>query len=112
MPATKELAEKFNLRTFRPDGDWIYTWSSIKTRDKPISAEQYLKFSENDLSDGESERHLVNALTNAKRALHLRMEDVCLGFGFASFEGRRSFPRMTEFISNIGVTAPPASLIG
>lgn len=106
MPTTKELAEKFDLRTLQPDGDWVYTWSCIKTRDKPISAEQYLKFAESDLFDGESERHLVNALTNAKRALHLRMEDVCLGFGFASFEGRRSFPRMTEFISNVGVTAP------
>ncbi|AKM31473.1 hypothetical protein AB870_17125 [Pandoraea faecigallinarum] len=104
--AIKDLVTKFDLRTFKPDGDWIYTWSWIRTRDEPISAAQYLKFAESDLSEGESERHLVNALTNAKRALHLRMEDVCLGFGFASFGERRSFPRMVEFLSKVGVTAP------
>lgn len=106
MPTLIELAKKFDLRTLCPDGDWIYTWSWLRTRDEPISAEQYLKFAENDLLDGESERHLVNALTNAKRALHLRMEDVCHGFGFASFGGARSFPRMVEYISRVGVTAP------
>ncbi|RQZ42410.1 hypothetical protein DIE16_02645 [Burkholderia sp. Bp9090] len=106
VPSLTDLAKKFDLRALRPEGDWVYTWSCIKTRDEPISAEQYLKFAENDLSDGESERHLVNALTNAKRALHLRMEDVCLGFGFASYGGARSFPRMVKYISDIGVTAP------
>lgn len=106
MPPLAELSKKFDLRTLCPDGDWTYSWSRIKTRDEPISAEQYLKFAESDLLDGESERHLVNALTNAKRALHLRMEDVCLGFGFASYGGVHSFPRMAEYISKIGVTAP------
>ncbi|WP_230973148.1 hypothetical protein [Burkholderia vietnamiensis] len=106
MPSITDLAKKFDLRALCPDGDWSYTWSCIKTRDEPISAEQYLKFAENDLLDGESERHLINAVTNAKRALHLRMEDVCLGFGFASYGGARSFPRMVEYISRIGVTAP------
>ncbi|MBU9268641.1 hypothetical protein [Burkholderia gladioli] len=106
MPSITDLAKKFDIQTLCPDGNWIYTSSCIKTRDEPISAEQYLKFAENDLSDGESERHLINALTNAKRALHLRMEDVCLGFGFASYGGMRSFPRMVEFIARVGVTAP------
>lgn len=34
------------------------------------------------------------------------MEDACLGFGFASVGAGRSFPRMAEFISKVGVTAP------
>lgn len=106
MSTLEELAAKFDLRTLCPDGNWIYTWSRISTRDAPVSAEQYLDFAAHDLLDGDSERHLVNALTNAKRALHLRMEDVCVGFGFASYGGPRSFPRMVEYISRIGVTAP------
>jgi hypothetical protein len=106
MTTLAALAKKFDIRAFCADGDWTYTWSWIKTRDKPISAERYLDFAEDDLADGGSERNLVNALTNAKRALHLRMEDVCLGFGFASNGGTRSFPRMVEYISSIGVTAP------
>ncbi|BAX62530.1 hypothetical protein [Burkholderia stabilis] len=106
MATVAELAKKFDPRTLSPDGDWIYSWSFIKTRDEPISAEQYIKFAESDLLDGESERHLVNALTNAKRALHLRMEDVCLGFGFDCCGGKRSFPRMVEHLSSIGVAAP------
>jgi hypothetical protein len=106
MTTLAALARKFDIRALCTDGDWSYTRCWIKTRDKPISAERYLDFAEDDLSDGGSERHLVNALTNAKRALHLRMEDVCLGFGFASHGGTRSFPRMVEYISRIGVTAP------
>ncbi|WP_017510727.1 hypothetical protein [Cupriavidus pauculus] len=106
MSTLEELAKKLDLRTLCPDGNWIYTWSGISTRDEPVSAEQYLDFATHDLLDGDSDRHLVNALTNAKRALHLRMEDVCVGFGFASYGGPRSFPRMVEYISRVGVTAP------
>lgn len=100
------LVQGFSVAELSSPGEWIYSWSGIATRDKPLSAEQYLKYAEIDLLDGGSDRHLINALTNAKRALHMRMEDMSVGFGFDNWSGQRSFPKMVEYLTRIGVAAP------
>jgi hypothetical protein len=100
------MAGAFDPRLLDPDALDSYTWGWMKTRNEPISSEQYLIFAEEDLGDGNSARNLVNAITNAKRALHLRMEDMCLGFGFNAFGGPKSFPRMVDYISRFGIAAP------
>lgn len=48
----------------------------------------------------------MNALSNAKKALHLRLEDVCLGFGCGSLKSVKSFPKLIAYARNCGVVAP------
>lgn len=106
MAELKALVQDFNISELGAPGDWTYSWFVIATRDKPLSAEQYLSYAESDLLDGGSERNLINALTNAKRALHMRMEDMSIGFGFDNWSGQRSFPKMVEYLTRVGVAAP------
>lgn len=82
-----------------------YTWDFMPVSEAP-SAEKYLEFAEADLAEGKTPRHLVNSIANAKRALHLRIEDLCLGFGSVSLSRLSKFPLMLEYIRKCGVVAP------
>lgn len=88
-----------------------YTWFGLRMRKAPLSASDLLDFAIADLKDGDSAgsaspRHLVNALSNAKKSLHLRLEDVCLGFGCGSLKSVKSFPKLIAYARNCGVVAP------
>lgn len=101
----------FDLQTLSPDEVGSYTWSWLRMRNAPLSASDLLAFAIADLNDGDlatsaSPRYLVNALSNAKKALHLRLEDVCLGFGCASLKSVKSFPKLLAYARNCGVVAP------
>jgi hypothetical protein len=91
---------------FDPDDidlDYVsFCWSVYHCRQNP-SAEDYLNFARQDLTDGTSPRHLINALSNAKRALHMRMEDVCLGFGAVSLGNLRNFHALSNFLKKCGL---------
>lgn len=69
------------------------------------SPHQYLNYAEEDLNDGKTSRHLVNAISNTKKALHIRLEELSEGFG-----GRRkdlsNYPSMISFLRKCGVIAP------
>lgn len=102
---------KFDLQCLSPDEVGGYTWSVLRMRKDPLSASNLLDFAIADLKDGDvaasaSPRHLVNALSNAKKALHLRLEDVCLGFGCGSLKSVKSFPKLIAYARNCGVVAP------
>ena len=102
---------KFDLQCLSPDDVGAYTWSGLRMRKDPLSASNLLDFAIADLKDGDvavsaSPRHLVNALSNAKKALHLRLEDVCLGFGCGSLKSVKSFPKLIAYARNCGVVAP------
>lgn len=102
---------KFDLHCLSPDEVGDYTWSVLRMRKDPLSANNLLDFAIADLKDGDvaasaSPRHLVNALSNAKKALHLRLEDVCLGFGCGSLKSVKSFPKLIAYARNCGVVAP------
>lgn len=102
---------KFDLQCLSPDEVGDYTWSVLRMRKDPLSARNLLDFAIADLKDGDvaasaSPRHLVNALSNAKKALHLRLEDVCLGFGCGSLKSVKSFPKLIAYARNCGVVAP------
>lgn len=85
------------------DPDYIsFSWSVYHCRQSP-SAEEYLDFARQDLIDGNTPRHLINALSNAKRALHMRMEDVCLGFGAVSLKKLRNFHALSEYLKKCGL---------
>ena len=101
----------FDLQRLSPDEVGAYMWSGLRMRKDPLSASNLLDFAIADLKDGDvaasaSPRHLVNALSNAKKALHLRLEDVCLGFGCGSLKSVKSFPKLIAYARNCGVVAP------
>lgn len=101
----------FDLQCLLPDEAGDYSWSVLPMRKDPLSASNLIDFAIADLKDGDvaasaSPRHLVNALSNAKKALHLRLEDVCLGFGCGSLKSVKSFPKLIAYARNCGVVAP------
>ncbi|KOQ22611.1 hypothetical protein ACOTC8_16165 [Achromobacter xylosoxidans] len=96
----------FDLSLLTDDVADQYVWDWMGVRDEPLSAEDYLSFAEDDLRDGRTARHLVNALSNIKKALHIRLEDVCLGFGARDFSKLRSFPALINYARECGLVAP------
>lgn len=95
----------FDPQKILEDDVGSFTWSRFDCRQSP-SAEDYLNYARSDLKDGDTSRHLINALANAKRALHLRMEDVCLGFGAVSLSNLKGFHRLSKFLMRCGLPAP------
>ncbi|EPF1751734.1 hypothetical protein ACSQUR_003219 [Vibrio alginolyticus] len=80
-----------------------YTWGWIYQL-YDISANQYLDFAILDLKDGQSERNLINAISNAKKALHIRMEEIAKGFGYQSKSNK--FPSMFGYLESCGFVTP------
>lgn len=97
---------KFDLSLLSDDAADQYTWDWMRTRTEPLSVEDYLSFASSDLSDGKTSRHLVNALSNAKKALHLRLEDMCLGFGAGDLKKFKAFPALVGYARDCGLVAP------
>lgn len=95
----------FDPQKIHEDDVGAYTWSGFACRESP-SAEDYLSYARADLKDGDTPRHLINALANAKRALHMRMEDACLGFGAGSLDDMRGFHRLSKYLKKCGLPAP------
>lgn len=88
-----------------PDAVDLYTWASMSVRQNPSSYD-YLSFAKQDLQDGHTSRNLVNSIANAKRALHLRLEDLCLGFGAGNLKKLKRFPKLIEYVQSCGIVAP------
>lgn len=95
----------FNPKSLSADAIGQYTWQSMAVRERP-SAQTYLEFAEADFADGQTDRHLVNSISNAKRALHLRLEDLCLGFGSVNLSKLGKFPLLLEYVRKCGIVAP------
>lgn len=67
----------------------------------------YLQFADEDLAGGDCLRRRINALSNAKRALHLDVELLTDALGFAMSKPRKTnFPCRVEFAASCGVVAP------
>ncbi len=70
----------------------------------------YLDFAIEDLESGEpkkTSRVFVNALSNAKRALHLQVETIAKAFGFTS--SKKGFPNFHDYLSfcqKCGIVTP------
>ena len=87
------------------------TWSSrghttIET-EFDIKPNDFLRFAELDLAAG-YEHSLVNALSNAKRALDSQIDTLLIGFGFYSEakNKRWGFPTKVQRIKELGIIAP------
>ncbi|MCQ3946826.1 MAG: hypothetical protein DPW21_09030 [Anaerolineae bacterium] len=64
----------------------------------------YLEFARKDL-EGEGEtRNIINAVGNAKRALHLQVDTICTAYGYKSKS--RDFPPKLIFLRDLGIVAP------
>lgn len=72
------------------------------------TARLYFDFAVQDIENEKSERALVNALSNAKRALHLQVETLAnaLGFKIYSSKKRPNFHDYVGFCEKAGVVTP------
>jgi hypothetical protein len=70
--------------------------------DADITAEQYLHYAVRDLED-ESGRGAINALGNAKRALHLIVDSLLNAYGLLAKNRKASFPSRLELIDSAGL---------
>jgi len=68
----------------------------------------YLAFSQDDLNDPDSQRTRVNALSNAKRALHFQVDLIseALGIEHTNLKNKGSFPVKLKFCVDCGVVGP------
>ncbi|WP_144820886.1 hypothetical protein [Marinobacter piscensis] len=73
----------------------------------PVSSKEYLEFSEKDLL-GKEKRNLVNALSNAKRALDCRIEEIlyCIGMRAVSKKKKWNIPSKLGYLEGLGVITP------
>jgi hypothetical protein len=73
-----------------------------------ITAMEYLDFASRDIQDGNTNRYNINALSNAKRALHLCVEDLAEALG--AYQGECTphapFPRKLDFCRRCGIASP------
>lgn len=72
-----------------------------------LSADKYLAFARSDLRQG-STRGRVNAVGNAKRALHCQVDSVLFATGFWTRADEKgwSFPVKTELLEEMKIAAP------
>jgi len=92
----------------RIEDHWFdqYTWSNIHYSTS-LTAGAYLQFARADLLGGISERNLINAASNAKRALHLEVETISKALG-ADYSKKKigNFPQRLEFLVKCGILGP------
>lgn len=67
-----------------------------------IQASEFLKYAETDLEQGTTQG-LVNALSNAKRAIDCQVDSVLGSFGLLS---RRNFPEKIKILGQLGIVTP------
>jgi len=67
-----------------------------------IDSNEFLRFAEIDLAEGTT-RGLINALSNAKRAIDCQVDKVLGCFGLLS---RRNFPQKMDLLRSMGIVAP------
>lgn len=85
-------------------------WSSlcpVSIFDQECPARRYLAFAKADIEDGSGDRYCVNAVGNAKRALHLRVEGLTEAYGGKWLHKRLStFPERLSFCNGCGIISP------
>lgn len=72
--------------------------------DSEYSPFDYLEFAQKDIEAENEPRNIINAIGNAKRALHLQVDTICIGYGYKSKS--KDFPPKLDFLQEIGIVAP------
>ncbi|WP_157510845.1 hypothetical protein [Frateuria sp. Soil773] len=66
----------------------------------------YLHYAQLDFNQADGQRSWVNAVSNAKRALHYQVEALAVAFGSRRIGLRDSFPKKLDFLGSCGVISP------
>ena len=106
MPSNQELEKMLEVIEDPNSG---FDGASIETVSSPfpIRATEYLEYAEEDLKEN-STRAIVNALSNSKRSLDCRTEEILYAYGLRSIakKSRWNVPKKLEVLSEIGIVAP------
>lgn len=72
-----------------------------------ISPHDFLEYAETDLASN-YDHNIINALSNAKRALDCQLDYLLISFGFYKISQKKNwgFPKKLEIIQSIGLIAP------
>lgn len=84
------------------DNELIYPVAGLRP-------EKYLEFAKEDFTNFIEEkkpRYLVNAVSNAKRALHYQVEALAIALGWEHIKSRNDFPSKMSFLDSCGVLSP------
>jgi hypothetical protein len=71
-----------------------------------ITPAMYLEYARKDLQDEGEARNIINAVSNAKRALHLQVDTIVEGYGYHKLKRSSKFPAKLEFLGEIGIATP------
>jgi hypothetical protein len=101
-----------NNKDFKPkyfnhyrDGSCVYGYVSNYRELYPST---YLDYAKQDIGDNLDTRNRINAIGNAKRALHYQVELLCDAFGWTILYKNKNFgfPKRLEFLAQCGVLSP------
>jgi uncharacterized protein YutE (UPF0331/DUF86 family) len=70
-----------------------------------LRAEDFLSFAEDDMK-GDTDRDIVNALSNLKRAIENRMDSLLFVFRYHKLARHLSFPDKMKKLNKLGIVAP------
>ena len=72
-----------------------------------VTPHEYLEFMEEDLK-GEDKRNLINALSNAKRALDCQIESLLYGYCLKAYTDKKkmAIPNKSDLLNRLGIIAP------
>lgn len=88
--------------------DSVQAWSTEEIAIPfELKARDFLKFAEYDLTS-DCSHHLINALSNIKRAIDCQLDSLLFGFGLLEKSKKEnwSFPRKAQILNEAGVISP------
>jgi hypothetical protein len=96
------------LTTFMSDGPFSYLSFVGQSTGLPVetdvTAEDYLAFAKSDYGQG-TKHGLINAMSNAKRSLHLMVDTILQNYGLLAHNRRLSFPGKLELMDDVDLIA-------
>jgi hypothetical protein len=83
------------------------SWEKVPLK-KNLSPRVYFDFAQADLHDKSTSRSRVNALSNAKRALHYQVDLISRALGIEQLETKKrlDFPHKLDFCKECGISSP------
>lgn len=70
-----------------------------------ISPNEFLRFGEYDLN-ANYDHHLVNSLSNTKRAIDSQLDSLLIGLGLSERATKWHFPPKVTYLNNVGIISP------
>ncbi|MGB9939233.1 hypothetical protein [Methanosarcina sp.] len=102
---------KYNLESLNSflengeeDGISGFIFETVET-DFDITPNEFLNFAKHDFT-AKYDHHLVNSLSNVKRAIDSQLDSLLFGFGLSERAKKWNFPTKIDFLNSIGVVSP------